>query len=58
MWVSYKNLSLLPAEMYSSVEFAVPLAVGLVSFFVVERILSAIIGLFYYSGTGVKQAMS
>ena len=44
--------------MYSSVEFAIPLAVGLVSFFVVERILSAVIGLFYYSGTGLKQAMS
>jgi hypothetical protein len=44
--------------MYSSVELMIPLAFGLLMFFIIEHILSAIISLFLGSGSALKQAMS
>ena len=44
--------------MYSSVDTALPLAAGLVGFFLIERFIGAIIGLFWSKESELKQAMS
>ena len=44
--------------MYASVDLALPLAVALVIFFLIERFISAVIGLFWSRESELKQAMS
>jgi hypothetical protein len=44
--------------MYSSVDFALPLSLGLVCFFLIERLISALMGLFWSKESDLKQAMS
>lgn len=44
--------------MYSSIDLSLPLAVGLVGFFFIERLIYALLGLFWSNDGEVKQAMS
>jgi hypothetical protein len=44
--------------MYASIDLALPLAAALVIFFLVERFISAVIGLFWSRESELKQAMS
>ena len=44
--------------MYSSVDLALPLAAGLIVFFLIERLIGSVIGLFWSDESDLKQAMS
>ena len=44
--------------MYASVDLVLPLAAGLVVFLLIERLISAVIGLFWSKESALKQAMS